>query len=416
MDDNNLIMEILVKHSLRIRLSKEETRILERWRAQSDGHRILLEKFRNSRWVAEQRRQLHAAPTAEMWEVIRQHIDQEGEPAPVHILPVRRRPGWFTGAAAAACGLLLAGAGWFFWEGKRNPEVRSTAQAYKPVQTRPPAKFTNLLQCGDGSHVLLDTVRMRAVAVEEGGYRLRKTDSFTYRYERAPEQKKATVRQQFFTGAQARALVFWENGDSIALNGASSLQYAVNMADDAGYIAVKGEAYFHIRGDPGRPVTVRFGAGHSLQVLGTAFDVRAYGSEADSWVTLVSGAVKVRNGNKIAPLKKNQQARLGGRDLEVTTMTDLSPALAWIRSGRAKRFFDFDHTDLPTALREVASYYGVAVHNPDNLKGTVFTGQVLRTQSLEVTLEALEQAQNDAFRLRRRRDTILVTAGGSTQK
>src|SRR5579872_1687248 len=210
MDDNNLIIEILVKYSLRRRLSRKERAILERWRAESEGNHVLMERFRDLRWVQEQRRQLHAAPSVEMWEDIRQHIDQSGEPAPVQVMPMEQRPRRWPVVAAVAAGVIglvvVSVPGRLFVSKKGHADVASTVTVSKAVKARaapPPSQYRVLLQRSEGRCLGLDDLRRGDTVWLGGGYALRRLDSIHFQCVAAAgggAAESVELSEQVFTG------------------------------------------------------------------------------------------------------------------------------------------------------------------------------------------------------------------------
>jgi ferric-dicitrate binding protein FerR (iron transport regulator) len=99
-----------------------------------------------------------------------------------------------------------------------------------------------------------------------------------------------------------------DDGTVIDLNEGSTLSYSVDFgAAKERVVELEGEAFFDVVHDPARPFKVKAGD-VTTTVLGTAFDVRAYGDQNDIVVTVARGKVAVAgNDGPLATLTKNQQ-------------------------------------------------------------------------------------------------------------
>ncbi|QIL76865.1 FecR family protein [Hymenobacter sp. HDW8] len=80
------------------------------------------------------------------------------------------------------------------------------------------------------------------------------------------------------------------DGSKVWVNRHSTLSYAVNFNQTARVVQLQGEAFFEVKKDQGRPFTVLANETRT-QVLGTSFNVRAYGAEDSVEVAVVTGRV-----------------------------------------------------------------------------------------------------------------------------
>lgn len=95
-----------------------------------------------------------------------------------------------------------------------------------------------------------------------------------------------------FNEQKAPRLVSLPDGSSVILKKGSHLRYASPFEPKQRIVALSGEAYFEVVRDPGRPFLVHAN-GLVAKVLGTSFDVRAWGANADVTVTVRTGKVAV---------------------------------------------------------------------------------------------------------------------------
>ena len=80
------------------------------------------------------------------------------------------------------------------------------------------------------------------------------------------------------------------DGSKVWVNRHSTLSYAANFNEKVREVQLQGEAFFEVKKDQGRPFTVLANETRT-QVLGTSFNVRAYGAEDSVEVAVVTGRV-----------------------------------------------------------------------------------------------------------------------------
>lgn len=351
MDDNNLIIEILVRHSLRQKLNEEETARLEQWCAHSKDRRLLVDKFRNPQWVADQRKRLHSAPTAEMWTEIRGYIEKNGalRVEPVRI-PIWQRIGW------RRVGWIAAG------------------------------------------------ISMVSIAT----WRLRPAEKHVK--EAAIVRTAAPGKREYGSGVIAGAVYHLPDESVVTLDKNSRLRYYEDASNSRRVGELEGEASFEVATLPSRPFVLRLANDVYIQVLGTSFNARAYAGETDNWVTVLSGQVRVGNGRRSVVLNGGQEARIDARgEVTVSNLPDPSTATAWMKRDRGERVvIDIDSGDLKTVLRAVATLYGVQISNPNNVPGCAIRATLSRNETLKSTLNSIEGLQRGKVRLELSGDTVRV--------
>src|SRR5581483_9984787 len=102
--------------------------------------------------------------------------------------------------------------------------------------------------------------------------------------------------------------VILPDGSKVWLNAASSLRFPTSFAGNTRTVELMGEGYFQVEKDKARPFRVQVSplpgaapatAGRmEVEVLGTEFDLMAYGDEDHQAATLIDGDVVVRSGEK----------------------------------------------------------------------------------------------------------------------
>lgn len=189
--------------------------------------------------------------------------------------------------------------------------------------------------------------------------------------------------------AGSRSEVTLPDGSIVWVNAGSSLTYHENRREQIRSVMLEGEAYFEVRPDPERPFIVESGDLH-VRVLGTKFNVKAYGDEETVDVVLLSGKVDVRLNDRgeetyaLSPDEKLtfhrethhiEKHRVEGRDY-----------CAW-KEGR----ICFDEQPFTKLVKTLERLYNVRIRiDSEQLKTECFSGSFLQTSSLDEILREID--------------------------
>lgn len=202
----------------------------------------------------------------------------------------------------------------------------------------------------------------------------------------------ATAYNSIETPKGGQYKVILPDGTVVWLNSASSLKYPVSFASlTERRVELKGEIYFEVAKDRGRPFIVT-GGGQQVEVLGTHFNVNAYEDEPDVMTTLVEGRVLVSSGKDLSSdlqtdsryLDPGQQALLSDGRYRVREVI-ASDVIAW-KDG----YFIFDKADIKTVMRQLARWYDMAIIYENVSTKDEFTGEIPRSSSLNEVLRILK--------------------------
>lgn len=176
------------------------------------------------------------------------------------------------------------------------------------------------------------------------------------------------------------------DGTRVWLNASSSLEYPTAFGSGERSVSLTGEAYFEVATDKKRPFRVTVGD-MTVDVLGTRFDVMAYGDEAQISTTLLQGGVRVSKNAASVLVAPGQAARLETSTGQLgVAVADTESAVAW-KNG----YFRFNGVDLPGVMRQLSRWYGVDVsYKGGGEKTYEFVGTVARSASLSSVLKVLE--------------------------
>ena len=146
-----------------------------------------------------------------------------------------------------------------------------------------------------------------------------------------------------------------------------------------------GEVYFEVADDAKRPFRVLVD-GLTVDVLGTHFNVMAYGDEQAVKTTLLEGAVGIEKDGGRRLLHPGQQASLDKTTNAFSVdRVDVNQVIAW-KNG----FFQFEHMDLGAIMRQISRWYDVDVHYDGIHTDDRFGVGISRTLDLNYVLRMLE--------------------------
>jgi transmembrane sensor len=121
------------------------------------------------------------------------------------------------------------------------------------------------------------------------------------------------------------------DGSHVWLNGASTLHYPDSFSRSTRSVILSGEAWFDVQHADKIPflVTIEEKDETIVQVIGTAFDIKAYPTQKTMFVSVQRGKVRVQQHNQLlATLEKGRQVRLTGSTAELRDI-DTANVAAW---------------------------------------------------------------------------------------
>jgi ferric-dicitrate binding protein FerR (iron transport regulator) len=196
----------------------------------------------------------------------------------------------------------------------------------------------------------------------------------------------------FTTEKGQRAAIRLADGTRVHLNVDSQLTLSVEEFETGRReVHLEGEAYFEVADDANRPFVVH-SEGATAEVLGTAFDVKAYASDREVQVAVTEGKVTLRPGQPgvqdTVLLRSRHLGVVAGQQIQaVHRGVDLSSHLAW-KEGRLV----FRDTPFSEVTQKLERWYdlrveaGIASSEVDRLNAE------FDDESLTETLQAVAAA------------------------
>ena len=290
--------------------------------------------------------------------------------------------------AVAAALLLVFGGLVFLWSKTHmSPAVTVVPTVVDIAPGRPGAVLT----LEDGRTITLDTVRDSVIAMQQGARVVMDKGQLVYRKENKPTASLLsfnTVRTPM--GRQFHMLL--PDNTGVWLNAASSIKYPITFSGNERRVEVSGEVYFEVTRNEKMPFRVIAGDKTAVEVLGTAFNVKAYPDERGTETTLLGGSVRVNAGKSRFVLKAGEQARAepgaaAGDEpvLRKLENVDTSQVMAW-KNG----VFNFHLAGLEEVMRQLSRWYDIKVEYEAPVPNKRFDGEMGRDVNLSEVLVFLK--------------------------
>jgi transmembrane sensor len=191
-------------------------------------------------------------------------------------------------------------------------------------------------------------------------------------------------------GEQSPYPLVLADGTKVWLNAESSITFPTAFNSKERMVKITGEAYFEVVHKPAQAfkVIVR---GQVTEDIGTHFNINAYDDEPALKTTLLEGSVKVFIPSSSSSLQKagvrlnpGQEAVNNNNGLNVQN-ADTEQAVAW-KNG----YFQFNHADLYTVMRQLSRWYDVDVAYEGNIPKKIFSGKIHRNLNASESLQMLQ--------------------------
>lgn len=313
-------------------------------------------------------------------------IDAPGDETSAKISPLIR---YGRVVAAAAAVLLLAGASYYFlWRQPvpTQPVIVSTGPG-KPTPEGLPAGKKAVLTLANGATLTLDEQHKDTIT-RQGNTAIVKEEEGRVVYQSgqiAATGLKLLNKVSTPRGGQYR--VDLADGTRVWLNAASSLLFPVDFNGSERVVELEGEAYFEVAQNSSQPFIVK-AEQTTVQVLGTHFNVSAYGDETLQKTTLLEGKVQVLAGNARYQLQPGQQVIFDkkGTAAKLVRNANIDEAVAW-KNG----YFQFSGADVTTLLRDISRWYNIEVVFHGEPTGCELSGKIDRNIRLPSIVAALRE-------------------------
>ncbi len=249
-----------------------------------------------------------------------------------------------------------------------------------------PGKNKAILTLDNGEQVVLDSARVGTIA-KKGNISVKKAADGQLVYT-VDGDKNASVNEQITyntisTPRGGQYQVILPDGTKVWLNAASSLKFPTAFAGNQRNVELTGEAYFEVTKNPAKPFKVNVN-NLDVKVLGTHFNIMAYGDEDAIKTTLLEGSVQLTSGNTSNLLKPDQQGIFKGNTIRVVDV-DAEKAVAW-KNG----YFEFSRASIHDIMRQLSRWYDIDVIYQGKITDDEFVGKIERNVKLSQALRILQ--------------------------
>lgn len=214
-----------------------------------------------------------------------------------------------------------------------------------------------------------------------------------------PADPTSDQTKEIVTKKGERTQVQLVDGSSVTLNADSRLRLANAFNQDERVVELTGEAYFDVKTDSLRPFIVETEAA-TVEVRGTAFNLKGYPDDRRVEVAVEEGAVEMRPkraGSEGAELQAGEIGWLTGRDTVVATqVADVSPHVGWTE-GRLV----FNDARLPEVAARLERWYGVEVETQEASLDTLRLTAKLKSRSMRNVLDVIAASVDIRYRIDR---------------
>lgn len=204
------------------------------------------------------------------------------------------------------------------------------------------------------------------------------------------------------TKAGERRLVTLSDGSFITLNGATTICVPDNYASKRNIRIVDGEAYFDVKHNNAHPFVVQSGP-ITTQVLGTAFNIRAYREINKMMVGVTRGKVGVLiKGKPVQYLVGNRQLVFDKRRSQIALSPLDSDVLEWQKGNMVLADAGFEEMAVL-----IQKNYGLnIITHQKNILSTHFTATLSTAMPAIKALEVITAIHH--LKIKQRRDTIEI--------
>ena len=304
--------------------------VLQKWLEESEQHFLLFHAYRQD-WI--QAGCVQRYQTGEAWKKVERRL--------FHRMPVKHLFLWTRIAGYAALVVLMIAVGYVFM---RRDQDKNRAYVVEG-NIEPGGKKAILVLGSDEKVVLGDEAEETLLA----GNTTVKKEGNTLVYGEKHAKETAGEYNRLITPRGGEYAVVLADGTKVWLNAESELHYPVHFPEHEREVHLKGEAYFSVSKQAGKPFVVCVGDSR-ITVLGTEFNVRNYQDEVVA-TTLVKGAVRIHDAGRECDLTPGQQAVIEADGIRVREVdTDLYTA--W-KDG----YFIYREKTLDDIMKELSRWY-----------------------------------------------------------
>ncbi|WP_159470307.1 FecR family protein [Dyadobacter sp. 3J3] len=204
------------------------------------------------------------------------------------------------------------------------------------------------------------------------------------------------------TNAGERRALQLPDGSSLLLNGGSTIRFQNDFSHKRNIEIIDGEVFFDVKHDAARPFIIKSGV-LTTQVLGTAFNIKAYAKLNKITVAVIRGKVGVMAvGKPVEFLLKGRELSLDKRQNKVSLYPFNEQERSWQQGDLVLNDASFD--DMAVLMNK---NYGVHLETPlQSIKSKHFTVTINTSMPYLKALEVIAAIHH--LKIKERRGTIQI--------
>ena len=291
-------------------------------------------------------------------------------------------------SSVAASAAILLGVIWLF---QMEPESVKNVPLTKKVIV--PGERKAVLVLNDGRELDLKETRATRIETAEGVIHI---DSVgVIRSEESGEGVAEDSYNKLIIPRGGEYHLVLSDGTNVWLNSETELRFPIHFKGDTRQVYLKGEAYFDVKTNSGKPFIVSTAAG-DVKVLGTAFDVEVYDTTRIV-ATLERGAISyVHESQPEIVLRPGEQlAYKLGNDQPCVSKVNTRLYTAW-----KDHLFCFEEQRLSEIMTILARWYDLKVRfMSEELKSVELSGTLDKYADVSQLLRLFELGTNVKFEI-----------------
>ncbi|MGV8093911.1 MAG: FecR family protein [Mangrovibacterium sp.] len=364
----------LISKEISGEIAPDEQQELSSWINELPGNRALYHRIKNAESFRKRNEEYRQINISTGWDHLNRKIERTSK-----IIKLRTV---FKYAAVIMIPLIVAGL-LFKYFIRQEPKVNPVAQITEILPGKPQA----VLELNNGKLVTLDSLGQLSITEKDGTLIEKNTHGLNYSLN-IPKAKKENLFNTIKIPRGGEYELVLADGTRIYLNAESQLKYPVQFLGDTREVELTGEAYFEVAKDTHKPFVVKT-TGMSVEVLGTAFNLNAYGNTEKILATLVEGSIKINvtATQETRLLQPDEQAsvdlksgRTEVRKVDISLYTD------W-KNGRLN-FFDNRLEDIMITLTRW--YSAEVIYRDPSVKDFRFSGSLNRYGDISQILDIIK--------------------------
>lgn len=189
-----------------------------------------------------------------------------------------------------------------------------------------------------------------------------------------------------------RMQVILSDGSKVRINSGTHFIFPANFNKKNREVYLYGQAYFEVSKDKQHPFQVHTPS-QTIEVLGTSFNVNAYGDESIEETVLVEGSIKLSTNHlwsKSTILSPGEKGTINKTDQSVSvSVVDVNNYISWING-----YLLFRNENIVSVIRQVSRYYNIAIEMPKNIEHISFSGKLDMDCGIEDVMKRISKASS----------------------